>query len=238
MSVTFLAPAYNEEAVIRGFVETVVPHLPDGGELLIVDDGSTDATSEILGSLHAISELRVVTHPVNQGIGAAIKTGFREARGDVIVTMDADLSHSMEVVSQLIAGCDTADAVYASRYVPGGGMAGIPWWRKLISQVANVVLRVVYMSPVRDLTTGYRAYRTEAVRHLELTSTGFETQLEITIRLLSAGRTIDEVPLVLADREAGESKMRYLRLIPKYGAVAIRMVGVRWFGVASGGSQP
>lgn len=228
---TFLAPAYNEEAVIRGFVETAVRHLPDGGELLIVDDGSTDATPEILEALDTVPELRVVTHEANRGIGAAIKTGFSEAHGEVIVAMDADLSHSMEIVSMMIARCETADAVYASRYVRGGGMVGIPWWRKAISRIANLLLRLVFMSPVRDLTTGYRAYRTEAVRDIELTSSGFEVQLEITIRLLAAGRTISEVPLMLTNREAGESKMRYLRLIPRYGAVAIRMLGVRWLGV-------
>ncbi len=230
MKVTFLAPAYNEEAVIRGFVETVVRHLPTGGELLIVDDGSTDATAEILEALDTVSELRVVTQEANQGIGAAIKTGFSEAHGEVIVTMDADLSHSMEIVSLMIAGCETADVVYASRYVPGGGMMGIPLWRKAISRIANLLLRLVFMSPVRDLTTGYRAYRTEAVRDLDLTSSGFEVQLEITIRLLAAGRTIREIPLKLTNRQAGESKMRYLRLIPRYGAVAIRMLGVRWLG--------
>ena len=232
MKVTFLAPAYNEEASIRGFVETVLRHLPTDGELLIVDDGSTDATPGILETLDAVPQLRVVTHEANRGIGAAIKTGFAEAHGEVIVTMDADLSHSMEIVSKMIEGCETADAVYASRYVPGGGMVGIPWWRKVISRTANLVLRLVYKSPVRDLTTGYRAYRTEAVRDLDVTSSGFEAQLEISIRLLAAGRTIEEVPLLLTNREAGESKMRYLRLIPKYGAVAIRMIGVRWLGTS------
>ena len=230
MKVTFLAPAYNEEAVIRGFVGTAVGHLPPGGELLIVDDGSTDATAEILEALDTVPELRVVTHEANRGIGAAIKTGFSEAHGEVIVAMDADLSHSMEIVSMMIARCETADAVYASRYVRGGGMVGIPWWRKAISRIANLLMRLVFMSPVRDLTTGYRAYRTEAVRDLGVTSSGFEVQLEITIRLLAAGRTISEIPLMLTNREGGESKMRYLRLIPRYGAVAIRMLGVRWLG--------
>ena len=231
MKVTFLAPAYNEEAVIRGFVGTAVGHLPPGGELLIVDDGSSDTTPDILKGLDSVPELRVVTHDANHGLGSALRTGFAEAHGEVIVTMDADLSHSMEIVSKMIAGCETADAVYASRYVSGGGMVGIPMWRKAISRIANLLMRLVFMSPVRDLTTGYRAYRTDAVRDIELTSSGFEVQLEITIRLLAAGRTIREIPLMLTNREGGESKMRYLRLIPRYGAVAIRMLGVRWLGV-------
>ena len=128
--------------------------------------------------------------------------------------MDADLSHPLDLLPDLVAGCGTADACYGSRFVPGGGMVGVPLWRSAISQVANIILRAAYRFPTRDLTTGYRAYRAEAVHGLDLVGEGFETQLEITIRLIAAGKTITEVPLVLTTRVAGESKMRYLSLIP------------------------
>lgn len=229
MTVTFLAPAYNEEDVIERFIETILPHLPPGGEMLVVDDGSTDRTPELLDRLQDDHpELRVVTHPANRGLGAALATGFGEARGDVIVTMDADLSHSIDLIPVLVSGCEQSDAVFASRYVPGGGMEGVPAWRKAISRIANLVLRAAYLSPVRDLTTGYRAYRRTAVRDLTITGTRFEAQLEISIRLLAAGHTIREVPLMLTNRAAGESKMRYLRLIPRYATMALRMLAVRW----------
>ncbi len=94
--------------------------------------------------------------------------------------------------------------------------------------MANVILRAAYRSPTRDLTTGYRAYRADAVHDLDLVGEGFETQLEITIRLIAAGKTIDEVPLVLHTRVAGESKMRYLHLIPAYGMMALRLLPLRW----------
>ncbi len=229
MKVTVLAPAYNEEAAIGRFVSEVSDCLQDGWEILIVDDGSQDATPERLRQISAgNSRLRVVTHPENLGIGSALATGFAEISDGVIVTMDADLSHPLDLLPDLVAGCTLADACFASRFVPGGGMVGVPLWRRSISKLANLILRALYRSSTRDLTTGYRAYRADAVHDLELIGTGFETQLEITIRLLTAGRTIKEVPLMLQSRVAGESKMRYLRLIPAYGAMTFRLLGLRW----------
>jgi len=233
---TILVPAYNEALVIRDFVETIAPSLPPGAELLVVDDGSIDETPHILGELAAgVPALRVVTHEVNRGIGGALATGFASAAGDVIVTMDADLSHPGELVTRLADGCRVADAVYGSRYVAGGGMEGVPGWRMAISRFANAVIRSLLRTSVRDLTTGMRAFRREVVRDLRIDATGFEAQLEITARLLAAGRRIDELPMVLRNRSAGESKMRYLRLAPRYARTLTRMLGVRWGRRETGG---
>jgi dolichol-phosphate mannosyltransferase len=226
---TILVPAFNEELVISDFVAAVAPSLPDGSELLVVDDGSTDATPKLLDELAGeVAALRVVTHERNRGIGAALATGFHSASGDVIVTMDADMSHPAELATRLAAGCGAADAVHASRYVAGGAMEGVPLWRVAISRVANGIMRVAFRTSVRDLTTGMRAFRRDAVCDLRLDATGFEAQLEITVRLLAAGCRIDEVPLVLRNRSAGESKMRYLRLAPRYARTFVRMLEVRW----------
>jgi dolichol-phosphate mannosyltransferase len=230
VNVTILAPAYNEEDAIDQFVGGVMPHLEDGWEILVVDDGSTDSTPQRLEALAAANpELRVVTHEQNAGIGAALATGFAAIPDGIIVTMDADLSHPLDLLHELVAGCETADACYGSRFVPGGGMVGVPLWRRAISRIANVILRAAYRSPTRDLTTGYRAYRAEAVHGLDLVGRGFEAQLEITIRLIAAGKTIDEVPLILTTRVAGESKMHYFRLIPPYALMALRLLGLRWW---------
>lgn len=229
--VTVVVPAFNEALVIREFVEAAVPSLPAGSELLVVDDGSTDETPRLLAELAEEHEvLRVVTHEHNRGIGAALATGFGKASGDVIVTMDADLSHPVELVTCLAEGCDEADAVYGSRYVAGGAMDGVPLWRVAVSRFANVVMRLALRTKVRDLTTGMRAFRREAVAGLSTQAAGFEVQLEITVRLLAAGRRIDEVPMVLRNRSAGESKMRYLQLTPRYARMFLRMMRVRWWG--------
>jgi len=229
MNVTILAPAYNEEDAIDQFIGAVMPHLEDDWEILVVDDGSTDSTPQHLETLAATnSKLHVVTHEQNAGIGAALATGFVAIPDGIIVTMDADLSHPLDLLPDLVAGCETADACYGSRFIPGGNMVGVPLWRSAISQIANIILRAAYRSPTRDLTTGYRAYRAEAVHDLDLVGEGFETQLEITIRLIAAGKTINEVPLVLTTRVAGESKMRYLSLVPPYALMSLRLLSLRW----------
>lgn len=231
-TVTILAPAYNEEEVLPGFLQAVLPRLSKNWDLLVVDDGSTDGTAGILAALED-PRLRVVSHPSNRGLGAALATGFSEARAEIIVTIDADLSHPLDLVEVLVERAAVADAVFASRYVPGGGMPGVPLLRVLISRVANAVLRVLFRSPVRDLTTGYRAYRKSVVEALSVRGTGFEAQLEITIRLLHLGARIEEIPLLLEARAAGESKMRYLRLIRRYGLMMLRMLALRWFGIGA-----
>jgi dolichol-phosphate mannosyltransferase len=228
--VTVLAPAYNEEAVIENFVTTACGATPDDWELLVVDDGSTDRTAERLAALVLTQpRLRVITHRTNRGMGAALATGFEASTGDVIVTMDADLSHPLELAPTLVRCCETADAAFASRYVRGGGMVGVPLRRVIISRIANTGLRFLFAAGVRDLTTGFRAYRTSSVQGLGLRGRGFESQLEITIKLVAAGRRIVEIPLLLGVRAAGTSKMRYLPLIPRYGSLVLRLLALRWF---------
>ncbi|MEY2420758.1 MAG: hypothetical protein QOI95_825 [Acidimicrobiaceae bacterium] len=217
MRLTVLTPAFNEEDVIERSCAEILGALPEDGELLVVDDGSDDATAKLLAAAAAADDrIRVVTHPNNRGLGAALSTGFALATGDVIVTMDADLSHPVALIDELVSACRDADAAFASRYVPGGGMHGVPWWRQAISRRANGILRRVLRFPMRDITTGYRAFRAEVVRGMPLESTGFEVQLEVSARLVAAGRKIVEVPLVLEQRAAGMSKMRYFRLVPRY----------------------
>lgn len=228
---TILAPAYNEEEVIERFAAAVLTRLEEGWEILFVDDGSRDRTPEILRNAGRSNEnIRVVTHELNRGLGAALATGFREARGEIVVTMDADLSHPLDLLPSLIDACDSADAAYASRYVKGGGMVGVPWKRALISRAANLLLRIAFATRVKDLTTGFRAYRREAIADLNLTGKGFEAQLEISVRLLAGRRRIVEIPFILTERAAGTSKMRYLPLISRYGRMMLRMLRVRWFG--------
>jgi dolichol-phosphate mannosyltransferase len=229
MRVTILAPAYNEEAVIERFVEVTCTEIPEKWNLLIVDDGSSDRTPEILRRLQSREpRLQVIRHRSNRGMGAALATGFVAATAEIIVTMDADLSHPLPLAAVLVDECETADAAFASRYVRGGGMVGVPLRRVLISKVANTILRTLFAARVRDLTTGFRAYRAEAVRGLRLRGRGFESQLEIAIFLVAGHRRIVEVPLVLGVRAAGSSKMRYLPLVPRYTSTILRLLAMRW----------
>ena len=229
--VTILAPAFNEADVIEAFVAATLEEMSPDWELLIVDDGSTDETPAILERLGNLDgRLRVITHKVNKGLGQALRTGFTGAAGDVIVTMDADQSHPFELVPRLVEACADADAAFGSRFVEGGGMVGIPKKRSAISVVGNRVFRLLFVTEVKDLTTGLRAYRAEVVRDLDLRAKGFGIQLEISTNLIANHRKIAELPLVLKNRSAGESKMRYLPLLPTYVLTLFSMIWLRWVG--------
>lgn len=185
-------------------------------ELLIVNDGSSDRTGEILSRLQQeYDNLVVVTHSVNQGLGAGLKTGFCHANGDVVVTLDADLSQPPNLIPRLVEEVSKGvDVVIGSRYVKGGGMDGVPWWRVVISRLGNWLIRQALSIKVKDCTSGMRVYRKEVVQNLEDIGTGFEVQLKILQQIGNV--RFSEVPLLLTNRLAGESKMRYLRLVPKY----------------------
>ena len=230
--VTLLAPAYNEEAVIEDFVKQATATLQAGWRLMVIDDGSEDRTAQILRELEkGEPRLQVVSHDGNQGLGAALATGFRTAPKGIVVTMDADLSHPFGLIGDLVEGCSRCDAVFASRYVAGGGMEGVPRFRVVISRVANGLMRVLFGTRVRDLTTGFRAYRTDVVALDRIEAKRFDAQLEISIRLIADGRDIAEVPLILKTRQAGESKMSYLRLVKPYSRTILRMLILRWLGI-------
>jgi len=219
MLFSVVAPAYNEENVIADFIREVMEKLQKHDfELVVVNDGSTDGTGNILRMLQEeYVNLRVVSHPENKGLGAALATGFNAAEGDVIVTMDADLSHDPAHIPGMVQKVRSGhDVVVASRYVPGGGMEGVPLWRVWISRSANAVIGLVKRWKVRDASSGFRAYRAELVKGLRGFGSGFSVQVEILRELFRKNARVFEVPFVLTNRKAGRSKMRYLKLIPEY----------------------
>lgn len=234
--ITILAPAYNEEAVIERFVTELERRLTlnEDHELLIVNDGSRDSTKQILEDLQTqYPMLRVVHHPHNKGLGAALETGFRAAKGRAIVTMDADLTHPPEIIQSMIDQLEHADVCVASRYVKGGGMQDVPWWRVWLSVIANGIFQVCYGTRLRDITAGFKAYRREAIQAVSITSSGFDVQLDITIKLIRNKVRFAEIPYVLKNREQGESKMRYMKLIPRYAKTMMRLILLRWFGIGA-----
>lgn len=219
---SIIAPAYNEEEVISDFVHTVMKNLAGQSfELVVVNDGSTDKTKENLVQLQSLYDnLVVVEHPENRGLGAGLLTGFKEARGDVIVTMDADLSHDPSYIPAMVQKIRFGyDIVIASRYVTGGCMEGVPAWRQLISRLANMLIRSVAGWKLKDISSGFRAYRTFLVKNLPALDSSFSVQVEILRELFKKTNKVYEHPFILRNRKAGRSKMKYLTLIPKYACL-------------------
>lgn len=215
---SIVAPAFNEEAVLKYFINQVCDSLKDvtDWELIIVNDGSTDQTSKILSAEAEIrSQLVVIHHEVNRGLGKALQTGFKHARGDIVITMDADGSHDPKIIPIMCQNIRAGyDVVIASRYVWGGGMEEVPYWRQFLSIIGNRVLGTLLKWPVKDATSGYRAYTNEVLGRLTELPAGFEVQSVILNQIGKA--KYKEIPLVLHNRYAGYSKMSYRRLIPVY----------------------
>lgn len=238
MKLAIVVPAYEEEEVIEDFVRVIMAARYDRDpyfasvELVIVDDGSKDKTAEILARLkNDFLNLTVLTHEANKGLGMALNTGIAYARNvaDVVVTMDADLTHPPSIVPELVFALKDADVSVASRYVAGGGMQDVPWWRVAISKAANFVFRTFYGIKAKDVTAGFKAYKSEAVKDITLERPGFVVQLEIMVKLAKKGCKFAEIPLVLVNRKQGSSKFRFFRMVPKYAVQAIGLFFVRWF---------
>jgi dolichol-phosphate mannosyltransferase len=217
MRICVVLPTYNEEGNLTPLV-TEIRRVADGSALnlgiLIVDDGSTDGTAEELRRLgESDARLRVVTHASNQGFAAALRTGIGVACAndfDALVFMDADLSHRPGDLPKLIAALGSgADLALGSRFVRGGVMDRVPWWRSLISRTGNGMGRLILGVDIRDLTTGYRAIRCDALAQLHLTETTFTIHLETVASACAAGLRVVEVPITLGVRRHGVSHMAY-----------------------------
>jgi dolichol-phosphate mannosyltransferase len=214
--VSIVCPAFNEEIGIGAAIDALRRCLDGLGvpaEVLIVNDGSVDRTVAVASrAIGADPRFRIFSHRANFGRGRAMKTGFAEARGDVIVTTEADLSWGSDVVGtmlDLLNQDQRLDAVFASPHVPGGGYRNVPSHRIALSRWGNRLLRALYPSKV-SMTTGMtRAYRAWVIQGQQFANDGKELHLEIAHRLMSLGHQIGEVPAVLSwpdDRDQNEGR--------------------------------
>lgn len=210
-----IIPTYNERENLPLIMERVHTAQPDV-HVLIVDDGSPDGTGEYADELALADPERVhVMHRKEKGgLGAAYIAGFRWGLAreySVLVEMDADGSHAPEELCRLLDAVDGgADLAIGSRYVPGGKVVNWPWRRFVLSRGANVYARIVLGVKPHDITAGYRAYRREVLEKLDLGSIeshGYCFQIDLTLRTISQGFTVAEVPITFTERAIGESKM-------------------------------
>lgn len=197
---TILIPAYNESSAIGGVVKGVRSLIQSGDEILVVDDGSTDGTAEIAKELGAV----VVSHPYNIGNGAAIKTGLRAAKGDIIITLDADGQHDPADIPRMLEYIDKYDMVVGARR-KGQGARGIA------NRIYNLLASYVCGRRVEDLTSGSRAIRADvAKKFIYLLPNGFSYPTTITLSLIKSGHSVKYVPIEVRQR-LGKSKIRPIR---------------------------
>jgi len=210
--VGIVIPMYNEEENVETILTSLVRVLEAEGleaVVLVVDDGSTDTTPRLLeASVAEHSYIRVLTHDVNRGLGVAITDGAKALKDevDVIVFMDGDLTHDPLELTRLLAAVETADLVIGSRFAPGGSVVGVPAFRRALSWISNPLFRLLLGNPVSDVTSGYRAVRSDVWRTIDPSSTGFTIQVETASQARNAGFRLAEVPITLTFRERGSSK--------------------------------
>ncbi len=210
--VTVVVPTYNERENLPRIAEAVLAH---GYRLLVVDDGSPDGTGELADSI-AVSQDRmsVVHRHTKEGLGPAYAEGFRTALDSgaaIVCEMDADFSHDPLDLPRLVDAVDRgADLALGSRYVPGGSTPDWPVHRRWLSKGGNLYARLALGLPVHDATGGFRAFRSGCLEQLDPAScraSGYGFQVEMAMRAVDGGFTVEEVPIVFRDRRFGTSKM-------------------------------
>ena len=214
MRVLVVIPTYNESENIDTVLRRIRAALPDGG-VLVVDDGSPDGTADMAEKLgHELGGIDVLRRSAKSGLGSAYRAGFAwglERGWEALIEMDADLSHEPEALPSLIAPLsDGVDLVIGSRYVPGGSIPNWRWHRRLLSRGANIYAAVLLGLHVTDSTSGFRAYRADALRRIDLGAVradGYGFQIEMVHRVLGQGGRVTEVPIRFVDRVVGKSKM-------------------------------
>ena len=200
--ISVVAPAYNEAAILEQNLGILYQYLEQleheyRWEIILVNDGSKDNTGEIADSFaQTHANVRVIHHIVNSGLGQALRTGFEQARGEFIVTLDIDLSYAPEHIAILLAKITRggADVVLTSPYMTGGKVSNVPWLRLTLSVWANRFLSTAARRNVSTLTGMVRAYRTSFVRSLNLKSYGMEINPEVIHKGLILGAKIEEIP--------------------------------------------
>jgi len=205
MRLSVIIPVYNERATIREILRQVrAVGLAD--EIIVVDDGSTDGTREILEEEARSGDIRVIYHERNMGKGAAVRTGIAHATGDILLIQDADLEYDPRDYPRLIRPIleGRASVVYGSRFL--GPRKAMLFWHMIGNKFLTLVTNLLYDAILSDMETGYKVFRAEVVQGIPLHARGFEFEPEITAKILKRGYRIFEVPISYYGREFREGK--------------------------------
>jgi dolichol-phosphate mannosyltransferase len=214
VKVLIVLPTYNEVENIEKMLRSVREVMPDAG-VLVVDDGSPDGTADVAERVgKEVGRIELLRRTEKSGLGSAYRAGFAwglERGWEAFVEMDSDFSHDPEALPGLVAPLDEGvDLSVGSRYVPGGE---IPNWspgRRFISRGGNIYADILLGLGVKDSTSGFRAYRAEILRKIDLGTVraeGYGFQIEMVHQVLDHGGRVSEVPIRFVDRVEGTSKM-------------------------------
>jgi glycosyltransferase involved in cell wall biosynthesis len=206
VKLSVIMPVYNEhqtlEEIVRQVLDTNLAH-----EIVIVDDGSTDGSREIMETWRDHPTIRTVMHDRNQGKGSAVRTGFQASTGDILVVQDADLEYDPRDYSKLVTPIveGRADVVYGSRFI-GGPARRVYFWHRVGNMLLTLITNILYNIDLTDMETCYKCMRREVVDGMVLRSRRFDVEPEITAKIAKRGYRIYEVAIAYYGREYEEGK--------------------------------
>jgi glycosyltransferase involved in cell wall biosynthesis len=205
--VSFLVPVFNEAATIEQVLERIEA-LPLDKQVIVVDDGSTDATASILEEWRARHDAVVVLRRNHRGKGAAIRAAIPHVSGDVAVIQDSDLEYDPADVPALVEPIErgVADVVYGSRLRGGAPQRAHFFWHLAGNKLLVLLAGVLYNTTLSDVETGYKAFRSDVLRSLDLRQDGFGIEPEITAKVLKRGLRVYERPIAYYGRTYAEGK--------------------------------
>ena len=206
MNLSVIIPVYNEVQNIREILKRV-QSTGLAWEILIVDDGSSDGTRDILKELDGTDQIRVVLHEKNQGKGAAVRTGFGEAKGDVFLIQDADLEYDPRDYPAILKPIEEgiADVVYGSRFL-GGPRRSTMFWHMIANKLLTFATNILYNNILTDMETGYKVFRREVLDGITIHSNSFNFEPEFTAKILKKKVRIFEVPIAFNPRDYSDGK--------------------------------
>ena len=216
MELSVVIPMFNEAENVEftlNRVEEALISFQGTYEIIPVNDGSIDHTLDTLKKVGRQNEkIKVVSYPKNMGRGMALRRGFKESSGEIIVSIDADLSYDPHYILDLVKTLkreEDIDFVLASPYMPGGGVHNVPCLRLWVSKLGNKILRFTMPNRIYTSTGIFRAYRRKVLDSIELESDGKEIHLEILSKALALGYRVKEIPAILTSRKRGRSKFKF-----------------------------
>jgi glycosyltransferase involved in cell wall biosynthesis len=208
MKVSIVIPCYNEKDTIEKIVEAVHTAPLENKEIIVVDDCSDDGTQTLLGEKVAPLVDRIINHPMNQGKGAALRSGFAAATGDLILVQDADLEYSPDdypaLLEPLISG--KADAVFGSRFMGGRPHRVLFFWHMVGNRFLTLLSNMFTNLNLTDVETGYKAFKASVIKSIELEEDRFGVEPEIIAKLAQRGCRVYEVGISYSGRTYKEGK--------------------------------
>ena len=207
MKLSIIIPCYNESSTIVSLIDAVKRSPVTDREIIIVDDGSKDGTRDILGQI-CDPEVRVIFHKVNQGKGAALRTGFQEATGDICIVQDADLEYDPKefplVIQPIVEG--KADVVFGSRFQSGRPHRVVYFWHRIGNGVLTLMSNFFTDLNLSDMETCYKAFRREVIQSINIRENRFGFEPEVTAKVAKMNLRIYEVGISYYGRTYDEGK--------------------------------